>query len=108
VLSICNRAVHGEDIRPQDAEAIVDAGNSLLERLYWHAREYLLEPTEQIGINRESLSQYENAKYKLTTIIPYVENPVQNVRIVTQEGLNEFLEGYHEFAEFIVDIKKIE
>ncbi len=108
VLSVCNRAVHGEDIRQQDAEAIVDAGNSLLERLYWHAKEFSLEPTEQVNIDQGSLAEYMTQKYSLTTVIPYVENPVQNVRIVTQEGLNEFLEGYREFAEFIVDITKIE
>jgi len=108
VLSVCNRAVHGEDIRRQDAEAVVDAGNSLLERLYWHAKEYSLELTEQVSIGQASVKNYEQAKYKITTIIPYVENPVQNVRIVSQEGLDEFLEGYREFGEFVVDITKIE
>jgi len=47
------------------------------------------------------------AKYQVTTVIPLVDNPKKCVRILTQEGLNEYLDGYNEFAEFIIDIKKV-
>ena len=107
VIAICNRAVHGEEIRERDAKAIVDIGTSLLENLYWHSREYILEPLETQTISQEELDELNNAKYRLTTVIPYVENPVRNVRIVDQEALHEFLEGYEEYAEFIVDITKL-
>ena len=107
VIAICNRAVHGEEIRERDAKAIVDIGTSLLQSLYLHSREYILEPLETQTISHEELDALSNAKYRLTTVIPYVENPVRNVRIVDQESLHQFLEGYEEYAEFIVDITKL-
>lgn len=107
VIAICNRAVHGEDIREKDAKAIVDIGTSLLENLYWHSREYLLKPLETETITHDELTEFSNAKYRLTTVIPYVENPVRNTRFVNQEALADFLERYEEYAEFIVNITKL-
>ena len=41
--------------------------------------------------------------------ISHVEDPpVQNVRILNQEGLDSFFEGYDQFAEFVVDLRRIE
>lgn len=107
VISICNRAVHGEDIRDSDAKSIIEVGTSLLERLYWHAQEYINEPISTDTINRDELDEYLHAKYQVITIVPYVENPVRNVRLLDQEGLNEFMDGYNEYAEFIVEVKKV-
>jgi len=107
IIAICNRAVHGEDIRERDAKAIVDIGTSLLKSLYWHSREHLLKPLETQTIGHDELNELSNAKYRLTTVIPYVENPVRNTRVVDQEALDDFLEGYEEYAEFIVAITKL-
>lgn len=107
VIAICNRAIHGEEIRERDAKAIVDIGTSLLASLYWHSREYILEPLETQAISHEEIEVLSNAKYRLTSVIPYAENPVRNVRIVDQESLHQFLEGYEEYAEFVVDITKL-
>jgi hypothetical protein len=49
-----------------------------------------------------------NARYQVTTIVPLVDQPRKEVRVVDQEGLDELLEGYHEYAEFIVDVTKID
>ena len=46
-------------------------------------------------------------KYKLTTIIPLVDNPKRVVRELSQEQLDNFLDGYTEFAEFIVELVEI-
>lgn len=108
VVSICNRAIHGEEIRERDAEAMLDVGTSLLERLFWFLREYLLEAGESTPIAREEVEHYSNARFRLVTITPYVEEPVQNIRIVDQKGLDDFLEGYHEYAEFMIELTKIE
>ena len=106
VVSICNRAVHGEDIRDSDAKSIVEVGTFLLERLYWHAQAYGTEPISTDTINRDDLDEYLHAKYQVITIVPYVKNPVRNVRLLDQEGLDEFMDGYNEYAEFIVEVKK--
>jgi len=109
VVSICNRAVHGEDIRTKDVASIIEAGSYLLEMLYFQSKSIVLgEESESTIIDRSILDEYSKARYRLTTVIPYAEDPpVQNVRILDQEGLDAFLEGYDQFAEFIVDLRRI-
>ncbi|MGD0786269.1 MAG: DUF4145 domain-containing protein [Sedimentisphaerales bacterium] len=107
VISICNRAVHGEEIREQDAKAMIAVGASLLQRLFWFSREYLLNPTESSTITQTEVDEYNKSRYRLVTIIPYVDNPVRNIRVMDQEELDDFLEGYQEYAEFIVELTRI-
>ena len=110
VISICNRAVHGEDIRSRDVESIIDTGAYLLEMLYFQSKSIVLgEEPESIIIDPSVVDEYRQVRYRLTTVIPYAEDsPVQNVRILDQEGLDAFFEDYDQFAEFIVDLRKIE
>lgn len=109
VLAICNRAVHGEEIRKQDAEIIVKTGTELLEFLYSEVPLLITSVTKsEENISEQERDDYMTAKYQITSIIPLVETPKKCVRILTQEGLNEYLDGYNEFAEFIIDIKKVE
>ncbi len=110
VVSICNRAVHGEEIRPQDAESIVDTGAYLLEMLHWQSKSLALgdEPEGKI-IDPSVVAEYRHARYQLTTLIPYAdEPPVQNVRILDQAGLDAFFDGYEEFAEFVIDLRRVD
>ena len=65
-----------------------------MENLYWHSRDYLLKPLETETITHDELTEFSNAKYRLTTVIPYVENPVRNTRVVNQEALVDFLKRY--------------
>ena len=46
--------------------------------------------------------------YRVTTIIPYVNDPKCNIYTWSKDELADFLEGYGEFAEFIVDITRID
>lgn len=108
IIHICNRAVHGEEIKQSDAKAVVETGVSLLDLIYSFSLEILGDTLETTEIDKEMLENYQTAKYRLTTIIPYTESPVENVRILDQEGLDEFLQGYEEFAEFVVDLRIIE
>jgi hypothetical protein len=108
IIQICNRAVHGEEIKQTDAQAVVETGVSLLDLIYSFSLEILGNTLESRNINKEKVEEYQRAKYRLTTIIPYAESPLENVRIFGQEGLDEFLQGYEEFAEFVVDLRIIE
>lgn len=108
VIAICNRAIHGEDIREKDAKAIVDIGTSILDNLFWHSRMNLFEPIEKFDISNNEIDIYSNAKYKVTTIVPVLDEPYKNIRILTQEGLDELLDGYNEIAEFIIEVTKVE
>ena len=111
VVSICNRAIHGEEIRQQDAESIISTGSYFLEMLYLKAKSIISEEELKSTVVEQSVvDEYHQAQYKLTTIIPYAgdSEPILNIRILTQEGLDDFFEGYEEFAEFVVDLRKIE
>jgi hypothetical protein len=46
--------------------------------------------------------------YRVTSVIPLVPEPILNVRTVSQEGLDMLLEGYNEYAEYIVGVERIE
>ncbi len=108
VISICNRAIHGAELRPQEAKTIIEVGSSLLEILHEELRSIVTDSdTEYIVIDSSTVEDYLHAHYRLTTVTPYVENPVQSVRILSQGDLDDFFEGYDEFAEFVVDLRRI-
>lgn len=108
VVAICNRAVHGESISDESATSILGVGADLLESLYWQSKEFIdgRVITEEI-ISSDEVDRRQNARYRLTTVVPLVNEPKLLVREVTQEQLEEYLEGYYEFAEFIVGLEEI-
>lgn len=110
VIGICNRAIHGESISEESAETIVNLGVALLEELSFDLELQISSGTiksEEV-ITQEELHEYfENKKYRLTTIIPLVENPKKVVRELTQEQLENLLEGYEEYAEFVIGLVEI-
>lgn len=110
VVSICNRAIHGELISAESAGTIVELGIDLIEELYWDIQEQTTTGSiisEEVITPSESSDYYEKKKYRLTSITPYVEDPKKTVRELTQEQLDDFLENYQEYAEFIVELKEI-
>lgn len=107
VISLCNRAVHGEDIRKEDAESIVEIATSLISNLFGLISNYIVEPNEVIPIDSATVDEYMKSMYRVTTVVPYVHNPVKNIRLLNQEGLDNILEGYDEYAEFIVEVVKL-
>jgi hypothetical protein len=107
VILICNRAIHGEDIRQQDAKSVVESGAVLLREISFAVQEYVLEPIESTQIDQATVDEFRNARYRVTTMVPLVDTPHKNTRIVDQQGLDELLEGYNEYAEFIVEVTRL-
>ena len=107
VISICNRAIHGEEIRQEDARSVVEVGTSLLSQLTFMVGDLVLKPIESAEVDQTIVNEYANARYQVTTIIPLADHPRKEVRVLDQEGLDELLQGYTEYAEFIVDIAKM-
>lgn len=110
VIAVCNRAIHGESITEEGARTIVDVGVELLEELYWLARSQASSGSiikEEIITPEESDNYYYRKRYRLTSVTPLVENPKRIVRELTQEQLEEVLENYSEYAEFIVELVEI-
>jgi len=106
VILLCNRAVHGEYIRPDDAKSIINVGIRILEQLILETEEFITRPIETKIISQNEVQEFRDAKYRVETITPYVENPERSVRILDQEGMDVLLEGYNEYAEFIVNVEK--
>jgi hypothetical protein len=48
-IAMCNRAIHGEDIRGQDARSLIEAGTALLSELTRYANEL-----DRISLSREN------------------------------------------------------
>ncbi|MCZ2845679.1 MAG: hypothetical protein O2U61_04170 [Candidatus Bathyarchaeota archaeon] len=108
ILYFCNRAIHGDEVTKKDAKKIVNSGISIYKHVISLGQEYIAKPNEVVEIDTYKVDKYKNSKYRVVTIIPYTEKPVKNVRVVNQEELDELLDGYGEYAEFIVEIKVIE
>jgi Domain of unknown function (DUF4145) len=108
VVAICNRAIHGEEIRSQDALAVAETGGELLEGLEQLAREYAAtHPQAREVISEADVEASQEARYRLTTVIPYVDNPQRLTYVLSHEELEEFFEGYSEFGEFVVGIERL-
>lgn len=109
LASILNRATHGEEL-PTEAKIdnILEIGISIIDELDHIYYDKLVDPISKKIITKKKLSDYMEAKYEVTSVVPLVEKPYINKRILNQEQLDQLLEGHDEYAEFLVDIKKIE
>lgn len=107
IMPLANRAAHGEHVRQEDAEELAQLGLRVLEELRSLRDEKLTEIKEKQPIEPATLRDWMDAKYRVETVVPLVDSPYRSVREVTQEGLSALLEGYGEYAEFIVGVDRI-
>lgn len=108
VIAICNRAIHGEDIRDVDARRIIDTGIELLEAVDSMIREYgIAHPVETTEITPAESDSLQRSRYRLTTVVPFTEKPEKRVYILTQEELDSFLNDYSEFAEAVISVERL-
>ncbi len=63
---------------------------------------------ESKAIGSDEVDIYLSSRYRVTTIIPFQGNPVMNIYLLTKEELNDFLEGYDQYAEFLVSAEPAE
>ena len=108
VLQICNRAIHGEEIREDDAREIVEIGTSLLDEIIYITYEIHMGVLDSEQIDQDVIREFMEAEYRVETITPLVESPTKNTRLLSQDGLDELLDGYGEYAEFIVRVEKVD
>jgi hypothetical protein len=109
VVSLCNRAIHGETIRDVDVESMIDAGVELLRTFDRLVQGFgVAHPIDKTTITDTEMWAYRAAKYRIVTIIPLVKSPQRVTYILTHDELEDYFDGYSEFAEFVVSIEKIE
>ena len=109
VIGICNRAIHGEDIRDVDAQQIARSGVELLEALDRIVRTFAVtHPVNTTVISGEERDSFDNARFRLTTIVPLVENPERREYVLSQSELDDFFDDYSEFAEFVIRVEQVE
>lgn len=107
-IPLANRAIHGETVSIDAAEELGQVGIRLLEDLRRLFTETALKATRSWVISDDARTRLTEARYKVTTVVPLVENPILNERLLTQDGLYDLLEGYEEYAEFIIRVEPID
>ena len=108
VLDLCNRAIHGEAIRAEDAESVIDAGTELLQAFERLLTEYgVAHPVDKTTITRGEVDAYQAAQYRVVSVIPLVDAPQRVTYSLTHDELESYFDGYFEFAEFIVSVERV-
>lgn len=107
VISLANRAVHGEAVDCAAAEELAQLGYRLIREVQQAFLERMLRPAESLVIEGKDVDSFVNANYRVTTVVPLVSNPKKNIYIFDQDALDAFLETYEEYAEFVVSIEKL-
>ncbi len=107
VIALANRAIHGERVEPGAAEDLVDLAVGLIRELRDLFARKVWSPAEEVEISTADAEGFASAKYRVTTVVPLVDNPALNSYIFDQEELTSFLEGYEEVAEFLVGIERL-
>lgn len=62
---------------------------------------------KETPLTQDEVRSYAHARYDVTTVIPLAEQAVLREQRLTQPELDRFLEGYHEYAEFIVKVERV-
>lgn len=105
--SIRNRTAHGSRIAASDAARVVESGLLILRELDVLAYQ-LLTPRDVRKISPEEERESRSALYKIATIVPYVRQPEKRFYVMNLDQLDAFLEGYGEYAEYVVSIERLE
>lgn len=108
VLSLSGRALHGEFIRPEDAEDLAMAGVRLLGELRDVYNEKIASPLEIHTIDGKAVEGLRSARYRVTTVLPDDDQPEMRTYALSREALDDFLDGYDDRAEFLVTIERME
>lgn len=107
VIVIANNAIHGATIGQVDATRLVDYAVKALEGLDSVVIDHALKSQDKKVISSKNVESYSEAEYLLKTITPKVKKPEITTYRVNQRELDAFLEGYDEYAEFIVGLERI-
>ncbi len=63
---------------------------------------------ESKSVGSDEVDIYLSSKYRVTTILPFKENPVMNVYLFARKELDDFLMGYDRYKEFLISVEQAE
>ena len=64
-----------------------------------------MKTVKEQSISTQEMNHFSKAKYIVKTIVPLTKKPLRKTYIFNQYELNDFLENYNEYAEFIISVK---
>jgi hypothetical protein len=105
IIAVANQAVHGATIERHNAIKLAQYASRVLMELDTIVVERALH-AESEATTPQKVDSYREAEYILETIVPLVDKPEKKTYRLNQEQLDAFFEGYNEYAEFIVSLKK--
>jgi len=106
VITVANRAIHGEYVSKEDAVRLVNIADKVIEELEYVVINHALKSGKVKTINHNEVEKYVESEYILKTIVPYVRKPEMRTYYLNQTELDAFLEGYYETAEYIVSVER--
>ena len=106
VIAVANRAIHGESVSKDNAVKLAELTNEALDKLDDVVINRALKSESSKIITTAEMKSFMGGNYVLKTIIPYVKNPEIRIYNLNQAELDAFLEGYEEFAEFIISLER--
>lgn len=108
ILRISNRAIHGERIEKEEAKRALKMGNKLIQELEAKFLDLSSNLIRKEDIESHEVRNFWESEYKVTTIVPLVDEPYKNVYIFNKAELDTFLEDYGMIGEFVISVEKIE
>ena len=105
-VDIRNKAMHGAHIKSTDAAKVIVSGLAVLRDVETSIYQFLT-PSEVKPITHQEVQEAGEARYRVTTIVPYLDKPERRIYIMDMNELDSFLEGYEEYAEYVISIERI-
>lgn len=106
VLTVANRAIHGESVSKGNAIKLVELASKAIDELDYVVIDRVLKSESSEVITTHDMEDFMEGDYILKTVVPYVKNPEVRTYHLNQAELDAFLEGYDEVAEFIVSLER--
>ena len=106
VVTVANRAIHGEFVSKEDAVRLVDIANRVIEELEYVVINNALKSGKVKTISKDDAEEYIESEYTVKTVIPYVRKPEMRTYHLNQVELDAFLEGYYDTSEYIVSVER--
>lgn len=105
IVILCNRALHGEKINTKIGNELIEIGMKILCFLKNSLSRRYDGSVNTIDVDYEVIEQHMRISYKVISMVPCHNKPRKNIRILTHKELNEFLDDYNEYSEFVVSIQ---